>query len=405
MISETAEKNPNNNAALFVLYLTMFLVVAGVGIITPLFPFFVKGMGANAFELGLMVALFSLAQVIAAPLWGRLSDRVGFKPVLIAGMVGYAFSYYLLIWSPNLQVLMLTRVVGGLLSASAFPSAQAYVVELTSGEKRGYGMANMAAASNLGFLLGPALGSLFSIFGIRAAFAIGGSLILVTGVLGAVLLPASGKRTSVIVETRRQDPRAIWLAMFGRDSPLLWVTMLTSFGSITMYSILGYYMIEKFNALTGDAAIVYTLLGGVSVLLQAFIVGRALKRLGEDFLVILSLLLGMAGFVGLVYAPNLFVLYVCVVVIGASMALSGPAILVALSRRTHLGQGLTMGLQGSFANFGRVIGPIWAGWIFGLSLSAPYWSSVVAFALAAALLFTVSRAEQGVSPSYEDQAS
>ena len=393
MVSETTEKSPNNNTALFVLYLTMFLVVAGVGIITPLFPFFAKEMGVNAFELGLMVALFSLSQVIAAPFWGRLSDKVGRKPVLVAGMVGYALSYYLLIWSPNLQVLMLARVVGGLLSASAFPSAQAYLVDLTTSEQRGFGMSNMAAASNLGFILGPALGSLLSIFGIRAAFAIGGTLILLTGGLCAIFLPASGNRTSVIVKTQRQDSRAIWLAMFGRDSALLWVTMLISFGSINMYSILGYYMIEKFNALTGNAAIVYTLLGGISVLLQVFIVGRALKRLGEDFLIILSLLLGVAGFAGLIYAPNLLVFYVCVVVIGASMALSGPAILVAISRRTHLGQGLTMGLQGSFQSFGRVIGPLWAGWIFGLSISAPYWSSMVAFALAAALQFIAPKVE------------
>ena len=396
MVSETTEKKPNNNPALFVLYLTMFLVVAGVGIITPLFPFFAKELGANAFELGLMVALFSLAQVIAAPFWGRLSDKVGRKPVLIAGLVGYALSFFMLIWSPNLQILMVARVIGGLLSASAFPSAQAYLVDLTSAEKRGFGMANLAAASNLGFLLGPAMGSLLSFFGIRAAFAIGGSIILGTSVLGAFLLPKSGNQTSALIETRRQEPRAIWLAMFGRDSALLWVTMLTSFGGITMYSILGYYMIEKFNALTGDATIVYTLMGGVSVLLQTLIVGRALKRIGEDALLVISLLLGVIGFTGLVYAPSLFVLYLWVVIIGASMALSRPAILVALSRRTRLGQGLTMGLQGSFDSFGRVIGPLWAGWIFGVSLSLPYWSSAVVFALSACLQIVTSQSEKGI---------
>lgn len=398
MVSETATTNTNKNAALVVLYLTMFLVVAGFGIITPFFPFFAKEVGANAFELGLMVTLFSLAQVIAAPFWGRLSDRVGRKPVLVAGLVGYALSFYMLILAPNIQILMLARVIGGLLSASAFPSAQAYLVDLTSIENRGYGMSYMAAASNLGFLLGPALGSLFSVFGIRAAFAIGGSLILVTGILAGVFLPAAGVKRSTNAQMTRLNRREIWLAMVGRDSAILWVTMLISFGSSTMYSILGYFMIEKFNALSSDSAIVYTLMGGISALLQAFIVGRAIKRMGEDFLIIGSLMLGVAGFAGLIFAPSLFLLYVWVIIIGASMALSRPAILVALSRRTRLGQGMTMGLQGSFDSFGRVIGPLWAGWAFGVSVSAPYWSSVVAFAMAAFLHFTASRGERGIPP-------
>lgn len=252
-------------------------------------------------------------------------------------------------------------------------------------------MSYMSAASNLGFLLGPALGSLFAVFGIRTAFAIGGTLILATSGLGAILLPPSKNLTTPSIETKRQDPQAILSAIFGRHSVLLWVTFLISFGSSTMYSLLGYYMIVKYNALTSDAVIVYILMGGISALLQGFIVGRAMKRMGEDLLIISSMLLGAIGFAGLIYAPSLLVLYGWVVVIGASMALARPAILVALSRRTRLSQGLTMGLQGSFDNFGRVIGPLWAGWASGLALAAPYWNSLVAFVLAAALQFTVRK--------------
>jgi DHA1 family multidrug resistance protein-like MFS transporter len=387
LIYETTGKLARQKAAFYVLYLTMFLVIAGVGIVTPFFPFYAKEMGASSFELGLMIALFSLTQTIAAPFWGRLADRLGRKPILVAGMVGYAFSFYLMVLAPNLLMLMLARVIGGLLSASTFPSAQAYLVDLTSEETRGEGMSYMAAASNLGFVLGPALGGVLSVFGIRTAFIIGGSLILLTSVIGVILLPTSKDKSTVIIETQSQDRRLIWNAVIGRDSALLWVTMLISFGSITIYSILGYYMIEKFNALASDAALVYTLIGGVSVVLQSLLVGKAMKRLGEDFLVIFSLLFGIIGFAGLIYASSMTFLYIFVVVIGASLALSRPAILVALSKRTHLGQGLTMGLQGSFDSFGRVIGPLWAGWIFDASLSAPYWSSAIAFAIAACLHF------------------
>jgi MFS family permease len=393
-------KNPKT--ALLILYMTMFLVMAGFGIITPFFPFLAKEMGANAFELGLMIALFALAQVIAAPLWGRLSDQVGHKLVLVTGLIGYALSFYMLFLAPNLAMMMLSRVVGGLLSASTFPSAQAYLVELTTNEKRAYGMSYLAAASNLGFLLGPTIGSIFSVFGLRATFAIGGSLIFVTGIFGAVLLPGTRKSTDSALKTKRPDLHAIWWAISGRDSILLWVTLLISFGSITIYSIMGYFMIERFDASTSEAVIVYTLMGGISVLLQVFFVGRALKRFGEDLVVIGSLILGAVGFTGLVYAPSLLVLYVCVMVIGGSLALCRPAILVALSRRTQLGQGLTMGLQSSFDSIGRVIGPMWAGWVFGVSLSMPYWTSAVAFALAAVLHITAMRSSIRIPASEAD---
>ncbi len=378
-------KNIKNNAALFILFATMFLVMAGFGIITPFFPFLAKDMGASSFDLGLMVALFSLAQALAAPVWGRLSDRLGRKRVLVIGLAGYAISYYLLILAPNLELLMASRVLGGLLSASTFPSAQAYLVDITSDAQRDAGMSYMAAAANLGYVLGPALGGIFSAFGIRIAFTIGGTIILVTSLFAQVLLPAVHNRHVQPVESDRRSSREISSAVLGRDSSLFWITLLISFGSITIYSLLGYYMIDKFSALATDVVIVYTLMGGISVILQVFVVGKGLKMFGDELVILFSLILGATGFLGLVYSPNRLTLYAGILIIATSLALVRPAILVALSRKTRLGQGLAMGLQGSFDSFGRVVGPLWAGWIYGFSISLPFWSSVTAF-IAAALV-------------------
>jgi DHA1 family multidrug resistance protein-like MFS transporter len=389
MVETKAKKNgrkTNKDWALFTLYFIMFLVVAGFGIILPILPFYAKDLGATGFQLGLMTTIFSLTQTAAAPFWGQLSDRVGRKPVLFAGLVGYALSYILMIWVQSVAMLLVVRALSGLLSASAFPAAQAYLVDLTTHENRGYAMGYMAAASNLGFLFGPSLGGSFAILGLRAAFFIAGVVILVTAGISLALLPTINipPKSSLSLQGS-MNPMSFLFS--GADSALLWITMLVSFGTSTMYSILGYYMIDRFDALTSQTAVVYTLMGGVSALMQVFLVGRLLKILGEDFVILGSLLIGIVGFVGLVLAPELVILYIWVVVISISMALVRPAILVALSNRTHLEQGLTMGLQGSYDSFGRVIGPLWAGYAFEITLSGPYWSSAAIFGLTTGLYF------------------
>ena len=382
----------NNNSqqypkALFILYLTMFLVIAGVGIVLPFLPYYAKEMGANAFQLGMITALFSLAQAIAAPLWGRISDKVGRKPVLIIGLIGYALSFFLMVWASTVETLLLSRLLGGLLSASAFPTAQAYLIDITPpDDSRGYAMGRMGAASNLGLLLGPAFGGGLAILGIRTALIIGGVFILITAILAAFMLP-SVQMAKPSIEVKQVENSSGWTLIWGRDSVLLWITLLVSFGSSTMYTILGYYMIERFNASVGQTAAIFSVMGGVSAGLQVVIVGKAMKSFGEDLVVIGSLVLGVVGFIGVVFAMNVIMIYICVVVISASLALVRPSLLLALSKRTKLGQGLTMGTQGSFDSFGRVIGPLWAGWVFNLALSAPYWTSAIVFAFAACIHF------------------
>lgn len=383
---------------LFALYFVMFLVVAGFGIVLPFLPFFAKALGANSTELGLMVTLYSLSQVIAAPLWGRVSDKIGRKPVLIFGLVGFALSFFLLVMVKTVLAMMLARALGGLLSASAFPAAQAYLIDMTTTEKRSYAVSYMAAASNLGFFLGPALGAIFARLGISTAFSISGGSILVAALLAWILLPAvkSTQATHALVPLKLSDLRGLLL---GRSSILLWNILLVSFGASTMYSILGYYMIDKFGAQANATALIYTLMGGVSALFQGLLVGRMLMRWGENWVVVFSLLLGMVSFVGLVLAGSLSSLYAWVTLISISLALVRPSLMVAISKQTRLGQGLTMGLQGSFDSMGRVIGPLWAGWIFGIFLGGPYWSAAAIFGLATCIHLLLFTPLAKVSPS------
>src|SRR5690625_2395126 len=148
----------------------MFFVMVGFGIIIPVLPFYAEELGASPAELGLLMAVYSLMQLLFAPMWGRISDRIGRKPVIMIGILGLSLSFFLMALSTELWMLFAARIIGGFLSSANMPTVMAYVADITSEEDRGKGMGIVGAATGLGFIFGPAVGGMFSIFSIDAPF-------------------------------------------------------------------------------------------------------------------------------------------------------------------------------------------------------------------------------------------
>src|SRR5690606_15236548 len=129
-----------NKKVLPILFFIMFLVFIGFGIIIPVLPFYAEDLGASPTELGLLMAVYSFMQLLFAPLWGRLSDQIGRKPILIIGISGLAFSFFLMAIADSLFMLFVARILGGTLSAANMPTAMAYVADITTEENRSKGM-------------------------------------------------------------------------------------------------------------------------------------------------------------------------------------------------------------------------------------------------------------------------
>src|SRR5699024_8019163 len=169
----------------------MFLVMVGFGIIIPVLPFYAEVLGASPTELGLLMAVYSLMQFIFAPMWGRISDKIGRKPVIMIGIFGLSLSFVMLGLSVHLWMLFAARIIGGVLSAANMPTVMAYVADITSDEDRGKGMGVVGAATGLGFILGPAIGGIFTNINLQAPFYIAGSLSFMTLLLVFVILKES----------------------------------------------------------------------------------------------------------------------------------------------------------------------------------------------------------------------
>jgi DHA1 family multidrug resistance protein-like MFS transporter len=164
VMKESSRKN------LLVLSCSLVVVTLGFGIVIPIFPFFIEGLGGGGRELGLLVATSAFLEFIFGPIWGGVSDRTGRKPILMLGMIGNALSLLLFGYSTQIWMLFGARALSGLLSSATITTALAYVSDSTSEEDRGSGMGILGAAMALGIMLGPGLGGWLAVESLSTDF-------------------------------------------------------------------------------------------------------------------------------------------------------------------------------------------------------------------------------------------
>lgn len=176
---------------LVLLFISIFLVGMGFSIIMPVLPYYAESMGANAFQLGMLITVYAICQFIFAPIWGAYSDRMGRKPVLLIGVLGFAVTFILFGYATQLWMLYPIRIAGGILSCATMPTAMAYVGDSTSLEKRGQAMGLVGAAMGMGMIFGPAVGGLLSTISLSFPFVFAGLLALANAVSLWLWMPES----------------------------------------------------------------------------------------------------------------------------------------------------------------------------------------------------------------------
>jgi len=382
-----------------VVYLSIFMAMAGYGITVPIMPFIARDLGASPLGVSLLVSLFALTQFISGPFWGNLSDRYGRKRILVAGLSGYALSFFLAGMSRSLPALIGSRALGGLLSAAMFPSCQALIADMTAPADRGPAMAAMGAWVNLGFLLGPVIGGVLAPVGNAVAMSVAGGVVVVTAILAATGLREPGKPyrpqaaavdepTAAAGTARPAAPTGrgwpsladVALAVRSPIAPYLSLTFAISFGQGALTALLAYFVIDRFGGTARDAATIFTAVGLASFLAQTLLVGRLIRRFGEHRLALAAVVVCTAGFVSLVPATSVPAAVAAGMLTGLGSSILRPCLTSATSLLTPLPQGLTMGLQSSLDSLGRMLGPTIGGWLYGFGVTLPFWSSAAVLA-------------------------
>nr|WP_263326720.1 MFS transporter [Neobacillus sp. Marseille-Q6967] len=373
--------------ALPILFLVMFLVMIGFGIIIPVLPFYAEQMGANSFQLGLLMAVYSLMQLIFAPFWGRLSDRIGRKPVMMIGIAGLAISFFIQALATELWMLFAARIIGGLLSSANMPTAMAYVADITTPENRGKGMGIVGAAVGLGFVFGPAIGGIFSQNSMSTPFFLAGASSVITLFIVLFLLKESlQKNTEQTIKVSR------WEAFKGSASILFFLQLLISLSLSGLEATFAYFAAEKAGLGATQLGYIFMIMGFAGAMVQGGLVGKLTKKYGEGTVIQGGIIVSATGFGLILLVDSFTTAAIFLSIFGIGNGVIRPSVSSLLTKTTTAGHGSATGLLSSFDSLGRIIGPPLGGWLFSMSLGLPYISGAILSVLAF-ILYQVYRSK------------
>ncbi len=363
----------------------------GFGIVLPLLPFYAESMGATPNQVTLIIASYSAMQLAAAPIWGRVSDRRGRRPLIIAGLFASSFSYLIFGLAETLFVLLASRIAAGA-AGGTVSVAQAYVADYTEEEDRAHGLGLIGAASGLGVMLGPAIGGWFSQWGLGVPGFVAAALCLVNGVAAIFLLPESTYEASPEEHDRGETGSlSDWAEKMTRFplSLLLLVYFLAISSFTAMTSVLALYVERVFAMDAADVGIVFTIAGGVTVFVRGGLVGRLVRELGEPFTVRAGAVILAATLAGIPVMPTKWWLGLAIPGWALATGILFPSLASLVSRATdRRSQGSILGGSQIVGGLGRVLGPAGAGWLFQhVGIESPFFigAGVVVVAALAAL--------------------
>jgi multidrug resistance protein len=359
--------------------------LVGWGIVLPILPLYAEHFTRSKVTIGLLVAVFSLMQLVFAPIWGRVSDRVGRKPVLIVSLAGTAVGSLLMGIAPTLPILFLGRIIDGI-SGGSISTAHAAVTDMAAPGQRARLIGLLGAAFGLGFVIGPAIGGLAALEGRHLPFFVAGAIAGINALVAVRRLP----ETRPVGDRRRPPPtaRAPRDLTGGLRQLVLVVFIATSAFTAfeATFALLGN---ERFDLTIAGTSGVFVLVGIFLAVFQGGMVHPVVARYGELATVRGGLTVNVAGFLLLAVAHGWGTLAVSLVLITAGQGLLSPALTSLVADRAHDDRrGAVLGVQQSASALARVAGPIFGTALFGhVGLGAPY--AVGAGLAAAAILLTV----------------
>lgn len=377
-------------------FITVFLDLVGFGLIIPLLPFYVESMGGTATTAGVLLALFSSAQLVATPVLGRLSDRVGRRPVILLSLLGNALSMALFAYATHvhlLAVLFTSRLLAGA-TAGNLAACQAAVADVTPPELRAAGLGRVGAGIGLGMVLGPVIGSQLHVWG-EWAPPLAAAVLAAAAMLGVFFLfpethPDHGAGSVSATPGRKKVRLAQALAQPG-IAPVLGLFFLTFIGITNLQVSLGLLAQARFSWGEREVGRLFALMGLMTFVLQGFAIGWLTRRLRGLTLVLLGATLMGAGLGAIALASHPGMLVVAMVLVGTGMGMLQPVLagLASALAGPDL-QGGVLGIAQSAGGLARVVGPVWSGFLYtAIAPGAPFASGVVSCVLALGVAATL----------------
>ena len=381
------------NRHLFALLACLFVVMIGFGITLPVLPFYVERLALRAgasrrsivLHVTMLTGVYALMQLIFAPVWGRWSDRIGRRPLILLGIGGYVVAQVIFGLSTSLGLLYVARVIGGILSSATLPVSAAYVADMTTKEERSRGMAWLGTAASLGVVVGPALGGLlarrdwhlnwraghFEVDSFSTPFFAAALLGLLTLSAASRWLPESLRRTSP--RDTRKELRTDRRTLITSLSPLLALALAGQFALTMFEGTFALFAQAKFDFGPADVGYVFVVCGLVMTVFQAGAVGFLAGKINEMIQVAVGFVLMGAGITLLAMVQTRFFVFAFVALLALGMAFIAPNLSALVSKRGGEQQaGASLGVQNAANSLGQASGPLLGGVLFIWQINAPY---------------------------------
>ena len=364
----------DKKSQLGIILLTIFIDMVGFGIVIPVLPLYAEHFGASSVANGFLVGVYSAVQFICSPIFGKISDRFGRRPVLIFSVLGTSLGFWVMGAAGSLAMLFVARIIDGV-SGGNIGTAQAYIADITTPEERSGAMGLIGAAFGLGFIFGPAIGGVLGgHFGFRAPFYFAACLALFNALMIYLRLPESldaehrahPAQRQKLAEVLQHSNRAIFTTVIA-----IYFFLITGFSIMTaLYAL---FMDHRFGFSSKETGYVFALIGIIGVIIQGGLIRRMVKMYGERKL---------AAFGAVVLAVSLYLLprsagLSALLATSAGIAIGNsfltPTLNGLLSRSVDKRwQGRALGLMQSSGSLGRAFGPALAGWLATWDLRAQY---------------------------------
>ena len=381
-----------SGSPLLVIFLTVFIDLIGFGICLPLLPKYAERYGAQGWQIGAAMGVYSLMQLVFAPWWGQLSDRIGRRPVLLVSNFGSIIAYGLFglsasyIGDTGFWILIGSRIFAGICGAN-LSVASAYIADVTTPEKRSKGMGLIGMAFGLGFILGPVIGSqAFKHFGLAGPGAVAAGICAINFLLGCFILPETRKKDAAPAIRRPRLAQIRHVLGMKEVGFLIGIYFLGTFAFTAFESTLPLLLDAKLHYDEEHVGYVFAFCGIMAAMVQGGGIGRLVKSFGERRLIGASLLVVAVSLVLMPLANSLTTMLAALAVFAIGSGINRAPTMGLISQLCPADeQGTTLGIAQSAGTLARVLGPTVATTLYDLWLPAPY-LACASIALLAGLL-------------------
>lgn len=368
------------NITLAILLSNLFIAFLGIGLVIPVLPTIMNELHISGSVVGYMVAAFAITQLIASPIAGKLVDNIGRKIMIVAGLFIFGLSEFLFGFGRSVEILFVSRMLGGVSAAFIMPAVTAYIADITTLAQRPKALGYMSAAISTGFIIGPGIGGFLAEYGTRVPFYAAGILGLFAAILSFMFLKEPTRATD-----NEESAPSIVGSVKRVFSPLYFIPFILifvlSFGLAAFESLFSLFVDHKFAFTPSDIAIIITGSGIVGALAQLILFDWLTKKMGEINVIRYSLILSAVLTFAMTIVNHYFAILFVTFFIFVGFDLIRPAVTSYLSKIAGNEQGFVGGMNSMFTSLGNIFGPILGGILFDVNLNYPYYFATIVLVL------------------------